>query len=332
MSGRWLTRIAAAVLFVSLAASTLPRLVAIVNNARSMLPLSYEARRERQMGAWYASVETLRRELPKKERIALIAPPRDLDAAVFASYYLYPIRTRIYAGRNAYRNATPDPTRPKMIVAVNATRAERTEYTTLRDRDLRGGHRVVSTPQLSAPATAFVLPVAASLDGPSPDTFVIEATLANPNAVAAEVRVAFWPKGLVRIIAIPPRATVAYYDFAYQLFGNLDVGFMRIESSQPLRAAFYFANRGRGDATLLPNAITSAAAIAPSPLYRDTKLFVINPKEARSSVILNGESIPLDPHAFVVRPIDSLPVVSGDVYAFVTTRELNGRTDFLWPR
>ena len=43
MSGRWLTRIAAALLFVSLATSTLPRLIAIVNNARTLLPLPYEA-------------------------------------------------------------------------------------------------------------------------------------------------------------------------------------------------------------------------------------------------------------------------------------------------
>jgi hypothetical protein len=98
-----------------------------------------------------------------------------------------------------------------------------------------------------------------------------------------------------------------------------------------LRGAFYFANRGRADATLLPNA-REATAIAPGALYRDTKLFIINPKDTRATAILNGESIPLDPHAFISKPVESLPVVSGDVYAFVTTRELNGRTNFLWPQ
>jgi hypothetical protein len=331
MSGRWLTRIAAALLFVSLAASTLTRLVAIVNNARTLLPLTYEARRERQMGSLYASIEKLRRELPKKEQVALIAPPRDLDAAVFASYYLYPIRTRLFAGRNAYRNAAPDPTRPNVIVAVNAPHAERTEYDILRDRDLRAGHRVVTMPQLSEPMSTFVLPLAASVDGPSPDTFLIEATLANPNAAPAEVRVTFWPKGVVRTVTIPAHSTAAYYDFVYQLFAIMSSGWMRVESSQPLRGAFYFVNRGRGDATLLPN-VNEATAIAPGALYRDTKLFLINPKDTRATAILNGESIPLDPHAFISRPIESLPVVSGDVYAFVTTRELNGRTNFLWPQ
>lgn len=332
MSGRWLTRIAAALLFVSLAASTLPRLIAIVNNARTLLPLQYEARRERQMGAWYASIEKLRSELPKKEQIALIAPPRDHDSAVFANYYLYPIRTRLFAGRNAYRNAAPDPTRPAIVVAVNASHAERTEYDILRTRDLAAGRRIVTEPELSAPMTTFILPLAASLDGPSPHTFLVEATLANPNAVPAEVHVAFWPKGLTRTIVIPARTTKTYYDFVYQLFGIMNSGWMRVDSSQPLRGAFYFANRGRGEATLMPNAIGDATNIAPAPLHRDTKLFVINPKDSRATVILNGESIPLDPHAFISRPIETLPAVSGDVYAFVTTRELNGRTDFLWPQ
>jgi hypothetical protein len=331
MSGRWLTRIAAAVLFVSLAVSTLPRLVTIVNNARTLLPLTYEARRERQMGPWYASVEKLRRELRANEPVALITSRRDIDSAVFANYYLFPIHTRLFVGRNAYRNAAPDRTRPAIIVAVNASHAERTEYDILRDRDLAAGRRIVAEPELSAPMTAFVLPLAASLDGPPPGTFVIEATLANPNPVPAEVRITFWPKGLTRTIAIPARTTKTYYDLVYQLFGIMNSGWMRVESSQPLRAAFYFVNRGRGDATLMPNAIADATRIAPAPLHRDTKLFVINPKDSRATVILNGESIPLDPHAFISRPIETLPTISGDVYAFVTTRELDGRTDFLWP-
>jgi hypothetical protein len=332
MSGRWLTRGAAALLFVSLAVSTLPRLVAIVNNARTLLPLPYEARRERQMGPWYASVEKLRAELPKKEQVALIAPPRDLDAAVFANYYLYPIRTRIFGGRNAYRNAAPDQTRPAVIVAVNAAGAERTEYDILRGRDLAAGRRIVAAPELSAPTTAFVVPLAASLDGPSPDTFLIEATLVNPGDAPAAVRVTFWPRGLVRTVIIPPRDTRTYYDFLYQLFGIMNRGWMGVESSQPIQTAFYFANRGRGDATLLPKAVTATTAIVPAPLHRDTKLFVLNPKETRAAVILDGESISLDPHAFISRSIESLPVIGGDVYAFVTTRELNGRTDFLWPQ
>ncbi|MGA8807187.1 MAG: hypothetical protein WB973_04865 [Thermoanaerobaculia bacterium] len=330
MSARWLTRIAAALLFMSLAATTLPRLIAIVNNAWTLLPLSYEMRRERQMGAWYASIETLRAELPKKEQVALIAPPRDPDAAVFANYYLYPIRTRLFAGRNAYRNAAPDPTRPNVIVAVNAAHAERTTYDVLRDRDLRAGHRVAAVPQLSDPATTFILPIAASVDGPSPDTFLIEATLVNPSAAPAAIRVTFWPKGLVRTITIPARGTAAYYDFVYQLFGTMSSGWMRVESPQPVRGAFYFANRGRGDATLLPNANHPATHLFPFTLYRDSKLFVVNPNDVLTVATVNGEPIPLMPHDVLVRPVATTPEVAGNVYAFLTTRELNGKTNFEW--
>ena len=331
MNGRsLLPRIAGALLFLSLAATTLPRLIAMVGTARTLLPLTYSARRERLMGPWYASVKALRTQLPAGEQVALIAAQRDHDDAVFANYYLYPIRTRVFLGRDDYRNATPDPTRPKTIVTVTP-RVERTSYDDLRDRDLRAGPRVVSTPKLSEPAGTFVLPIVASLEGPAPETYVVEATLANAAPTAANVTVTFWPKRVVRTIAIPPRATLSYYDFVHQLFEITDRGWMRIDSSQPLRAAFYFANRGRGDATLLPNVTGPATAIAVAPLHRDSKLFVVNPGDQRSSVVVAGETIPLDPHAFIVKSITSLPLISGDVYAFATTRELNGRTDFLWP-
>jgi hypothetical protein len=325
-------RIACALLFLSLAVTTLPRLVGLVNNVRKLLPLGYEARREKQMGPWYASVETLRRELPPHEQVALIAGPRDVDSAVFANYYLYPIRTRLFVGRDNYRNAAPDPTLPKTIVAVTADRVARTTYDALRDRDLRAGHRVVGAPTLSEPRRTFILPIAASLDGPAPETFVIEATIANPNPAPAELRATFWPKGLVRTITIAPGETAKYYDFVHQLFGVLDRGWMRVDSPLPLRAAFYFANRGHGDATLLPTITGPATGIVAAPIYRDTKLFVINPAATPVTAVVGGVSFPFDPHAFVSWPVTSIPRVSGDVYAFAATRERNGRTDFLWPR
>ena len=325
-------RIAGALLFLSLAATTLPRLVSLVANAGALLPLHYDARRERQMGPWYASVKALRRELPPREQVALVAAPRDVESAVFANYYLYPIRTRLFVGRNSYRNAANDPTLPKTIVAVYADRIERTTYDALRDRDLRAGHRVVATPHLGEPAATFILPIAASLDGPAPETFVIEATIANPNPATAGVRATFWPRGMVRTITIAPGATTTYYDFVHQLFGVTDQGWMQVQSSQPLRAAFYFANRGHGDATLLPNVTGAATDIAAAPIYRDTKLFVLNPNGMPVTAMVAGNPIPFDPHGFISWPVTSVPPVSGNVYAYVASRQMNGRTEFLWPR
>jgi hypothetical protein len=333
MSGRSLIpRLAVLLLFFSLAAATLPRLIALAETARSMMPLTYEARRERQMGPWYASIEALQKSLPKKDAVALIAAPRDNDAAVFASYYLYPVRTRIFSSRDDYRNATPDPTRPKTIVVVTSQRLERTTYDELRDRDLRSAPRVVHAPKLSEPSRTFNLPMAASLEGAAPETFVIEATFANRNPSAANVRATFWPTGTQRMITIPAGATMSYYDFVHQLFGITDRGWMSIESTQPLRAAFYLANRGRREATLLPEVTPGATNIRPAPLYRDTKLFLLNPNDVPTDTVVGSETIPLHPHAFVVKSSVTLPTVRGNVYAFATTRELNGRTDFLWPQ
>jgi hypothetical protein len=326
-----LPRIAGALLFLSLAATTLPRLVLIVDTARTLLPLPYEARRERQMGPWYPSVETLRREQPRHEPVALVVAPRDFDSAVFANYYLYPIRTRLFVGRDNYRNAAPDPTRPNTIVAVTADRVERTAYDVLRDRDLRAGRRVVLAPELSEPLTGFILPIAASLDGPAPETFVIEATLVNTSPQQAFVRAVFYPKGTVRKMTIAPGATISYYDLVHQLFDVMDMGWMRIDSTAPLRAAFYFANRGRGDATRLTNATEGGTRISPSQLHRDSKLFILNPYAIPTVAIVDDEEIPLAAGGLLIRPITSIPSLGGDVYAFVTTRELNGHTDFFWP-
>ena len=332
-----------ALLFLSLAATTLPRLVARTREALTLLPMPYESRRERQMGAWYSSVQSLRKTLPKKEPVALVLGIRDTEAAIFANYYLYPIRTRLFAGRNDYRDAAPDPTRPKTIVAVTSEKAERTSYEALRDRDLRAGHRVVATPQLSEPATSFVLPIAASLDGAAPETFVIEATLVDQNGPAPhsplterlprtnEVRITFWPRGENRTLRLEAGDSVSYYDLVYQLFGVMESGWIQVESRLPLRAAFYFVNRGRADATRLPNVQHFATHIPPAPLHRDAKLFLLNPGNSIAVTTVGAETIPIMPHAIVTKPISTIPAVSGNVFAFVTTRELNARTDFYWP-
>jgi hypothetical protein len=332
-----------ALLLLSLAATTLPRLVARAREALTLLPLPYESRRERQMGAWYASIESLRRVLPKKEPVALVIGIHDTEAATFANYYLYPIRTRLFAGRNDYRNAAPDPTRPKTIIAVTSEKAELTSYEILRDRELRAGRRVVTAPQLSEPATSFVLPIAASIDGASPETFVIEATLVDQNGPAPhsplmerlprtnDVRITFWPKGESRTLRMEAGETLAYYDLVYQLFGVTESGWMQIESRLPLRTAFYFVNRGHGDATRLPNVQRFATHIPPAPLHRDAKLFLLNFSDSIAVTTVGAETIPIMPHAIVTKPISEIPAVSGNVYAFVTTRELNAKTDFYWP-
>ena len=163
---------------------------------------------------------------------------------------------------------------------------------------------------------------------------MIEATIVNSSAQRAFVDAYFLPKREVRHFTIESGATVSYYDLVHQLFGVTDSGWMSISSTAPVRAAFYFVNRGRGDATLLPMDLRTARAarIPPGPLYRDNKLFLLNPFSVLTTVTVDGATFLMQPGDLIIRPIRSVPAVSGDVYAFVTTRELNGRTNFLWPR
>lgn len=329
MIARPLARTAAAVVVLCAVAASLPPLVAGVRLAASMLRMPYEARRERLMGDWYRSIERLRREIPRHERIALIAGDGHV---VFANSYLYPRRTRMYPSRDAYRSAAFDPARPATIVYVNDSIAERVDYETLRDRDLRAGRRVVAHPQLGPPATSWTLPIAASIEGPPPETFVTEATLVNDGDAPADVRFTLWPSGRTASATIAPRATSSWYDLVHQLYGKTGSGWMSVEASRPLRMAFYFANRGRHDATLLPDVKGPATALPDARLWRDNKLFLVNVADAPATATVNGQPVALPPRGFVVRPIDAIPRVAGNVYAFVTTRELVPRTDFVWPR
>lgn len=329
MMARPLARTAAAVVVLCAVAASVPRLIANVRLAASMIHMPYEARREALMGDWYRSIERLRREIPRNERVALIAGDGHV---AFANSYLYPRRTRMYQSRDAYRNAAYDPQRPATIVYVNDSIAERVDYETLRDRDLRAGRRVVARPQLGAPATSWTLPIAASIEGPPPETFVTEATLANDGDEPADVRFTFWPSARIASATVAPRATAAWYDLVHQLYGTTGSGWMTVQSSRPLRMAFYFANRGRRDATLLPDVKRPATDLPNAQLWRDNKLFLVNVTDAPATATVNGEPVALPPRGFLVRPIDAVPRVTGDVYAFVTTRELVPRTDFVWPR
>jgi len=187
-------RVLCALLLLSFAATTLPRLVARAREALTLLPLPYESRRERQMGAWYSSVQALRKTLPRKEPVALVLGVRDTEAAIFASYYLYPIRTRLFAGRNDYRDAAPDLTRPKTIIGVTSEGVEKTSYEVLRDRDLRAGHRVV------APLGAYWI-------GWSPDARSVAFATVEGQEPATKISIVDVASGSLRSIDLVARAT-----------------------------------------------------------------------------------------------------------------------------
>jgi hypothetical protein len=270
------------------AGSSLPRLVTLLREARELRPLRYKARRDHTLGAFYASVKNLGGDEP----LALISPNANDDAAIFANYYLYPRRTMIFRGIDDYRANTGNPKRPASIVRAGAT-LERTTYAALRDEALRGQPRLTPNLQLSSPMQRFTLPVAVSTDGPPPDRYITEGAMANGGA-PARVTLTFEPFGLVKSIDLAPNERREFYDFVYQTFGVLEQGWVRVEATQPVSAAFAFVDRGRGDVSPIP-LVTAPAQLAPERIPAGAKVWT-----------------------------------AGD-FTFASTRDANGRTHFIWP-
>jgi hypothetical protein len=270
------------------AGASLPRLVTLVREARELRPLRYKARRDRTLGAFYASVKNLDGDEP----LALISPNANDDAAIFANYYLYPRRTMIFRGIDDYRANAGNPKRPASIVRAGAT-LERTTYAALRDEALRAQPRLARQLQLSPPLQRFVVPIAVSADGPPPDRYVTEGAFANGGA-AARVTLTFEPFGLVKSIDLAPNERREFYDFVDQNFGVLEQGWVRLEATQPVSAAFAFVDCGRGDVSPIP-LITAPAQLPPDRI-----------------------------------PIGAKVWTAGE-YTFASTRDANGRTHFIWP-
>ena len=163
----WLGRSIAGVLFASVIAASSRPMITSIRDAIRFQPLGYHERRVRQLGAFYSTLTQLRTQVAPQETLALITAGTNIDAALFANYYLYPQPLRIYAGRDAYRQAAGDPSRPPTIVAAGDL-VERTTYAGIRDRELRRQPRLSGGLPLSDPRRHFLIPVATSIDGLRP--------------------------------------------------------------------------------------------------------------------------------------------------------------------
>ena len=331
-AGRLLMRALGAATFLSLVIGAAQPLWSTWRDTIRLQPLGYHERRIRELGAFYSSLTQLRSQVPPDEPLALITAGPNIDAALFANFYLYPQPLRIYPGRNAYRNAAADPSRPRELVAVGDL-VERSSYADLRDRELRSTPKVSRNVILSEPRRQFSIPIAASIDGPEPDTYVIEAVLQNRGNTAADVEMLFFPSGRSARITVAPRSSSAWYDLVYQQFGVMETGWLQVQSSKPLSGAFHFVNRGRSDEVALPVDLHPGSP-AQIVAGRDTKVWLLNLRDAPVRALVGDAVIALKPHGLIVRPqLGPVPAIeAAGVYAFVSTRDAAGHTRFFWPR
>ena len=331
--GRLLVSIVAIATFLSLIWAASNPIIDSIRNTIRLQPLGYHQRRVRQLGPFYSSLTQLRTQVPPDQPMALITAGANIDAALFANYYLYPQPLRIYPGRAAYRNSAGDPSRPRTVVEAGDV-MERTTYAAMRNQDLRSQPRLSTGLPLSEPRAHFLIPLAASIDGPEPDTYVLEGTLQNPGVSPAVVDMTFFPSGRSVHVTLPPRSSRVWYDLIFQQFGAMEIGWLEVQSSAPVAGAFSFVNRGLSDVVPLPVEVHPGSPSGVVPAGRDTKLWLLNLRDQPTAVAIGPEVISLKAHDLVVRSQQGpLPIVTGDgICAFVSTRDAAGRTRFLWPR
>ncbi len=323
--GQVMRRELLAVLLASVAIPSLPRLMGDLRLARRLLPLSWEQRREAIMPGFYANVEALRRRVPPHEPIALIGTSRQsLDQAAFVHYYLFPHPTRTYHDRWAYVTADPK-SRPKII--VNPAEVRVTSYAEVRNDEVRQS-RIVRDFLLPADArNRFAIPVVSSTDGPPPVAYTVEGGLAG--AGETHVTLTLQPAGIIKKLTI--RGTQDFTDLVYECFGVMEfAAWVQVDSDRPLRAAFWFVNRAARTAAPIrlidgPLRAPVAFPILPQPVI----LWLLNPGDSYVLAHAGSHSALVPPRTLMA--VNATGTVTGPVYAFLSEKQPDGQTRFIWP-
>ena len=327
---------AIALLFASVLIPTLPRLARLVRQANELRPLSRTARRERLFGDFYRSAMRVDAAIPKSERLAIVLGADfggDLDTALFFNYFVYPRRTRIFSSLADYRANIRDPQLPKRIVHIDTLRSPEARimsYEAIRAEEMIGRPVVRDVALSGAGVGSFFVPIAVSLDGPPPDSYTTEAILeADRDTV---VVLSFHPMQLRKEIPLKAGERRSFHDVVYECFGRMDAGWLEVESrGAPVRAAFWFVNRGANAAAPLP--LLDAPMKPPLVLKGKGKVWLLNATAGDVEATVNGTPQHLGPRALISLPAaaENRIEASGPLYAFLSDYQPGGETRFVWP-
>ena len=323
-----------AILFAAALWTSLPRMTRLVLDAARLVPLSYEQRRERVIGPYYASIQRIWSRLGVREPIGLSMrdAERDVGGLVFANYYLYPRATRYYENLDAYRKTVlVDPTQPERLVRIDLGRtpeARLMTYLDIRHEEVSES-RVVRDPRPGAEAfREFVVPIALAIDGQPGSAWLTEGVIVSD--VDASVTLTFLPGGESKTFALRAREPLILGDVVYAIASRLDTGWIRVSATSPVRAGFWFVNRGLRHAVPLP--LFASMPPFPQQVAGGEKLWVLNPSDHAVSISANGESRLIDAHALAALASAAQNEITADqpVLAF-SADKIDGRERFHWP-
>jgi hypothetical protein len=295
--------------FALVAAFSAPGFLSLTRRAFSLATLDPEARREVALGEPYRSIRDLDREIPAGEPLAvLLRGPGALDRGVFVNYYVYPRRSFNHFERQLPADA------PRYLAVVEAEGPVR--------RTIVGK----AEPDADA-ATRFLVPFVAAAQGN--DAYATEAVFVAERA--AEIRLTLMPDGISRTIRLDAATERTFGDVVYENFGTVVTGWLDVQASAPVRAGFWFVNRGR--AVAAPVRIFSEASQRPV-VAGGERLWVVNPAPEPVRARVNGREETLAARAlvsFAAQPVNTVEAWPRGVVAFTTAKEADGNTTFRWP-
>ncbi|HKO01580.1 MAG TPA: hypothetical protein VJ032_07805 [Thermoanaerobaculia bacterium] len=319
--------LALAAIVVSLIASTAAPLARLVRQAFSLRKLSLYERRVRLLGNSYAGVVDVLRHVAPNEPLALVARvnAEGEDAvAVFFNYYAYPHITWTYLGLPLYA-LDRNPHRPKTLVGFRGG-PHLTTYAALRAESMTGAFIDVVPPKEAR--REMLVPFVASVDGPPPDMYTVEALLETDRV--ANVDVILYPSGAARRFVVHRRVVIR--DLHYEVTRDLGVGWARIRSDAPLHVAFALVNRGTGAVT--PIRIVDSLPSLPIrfPPRPNAFLWLLNVDDQPLVVTAGGTNARIPPHG-IIRVGNDVEVRSPrPLFAFLAEKKERGGTAFTWPQ
>jgi len=322
-----------AILFATALWTSLPRMFQASMDATRQMPHGYEHRRAQVLGPFHVSVQRIRATLRDGEAvgISLAQPERDMGAAVFANYELYPHPTRFYASLDDYRRDAHDPLQPKKLVRIDLGRTG--EARLLSYLDVR--HEEVSASpvirELNASAEAhreWIVPMALAIDGAPGNAYLTDGVLVSDADTTATVT--FFPSNESKTFALRAREPLIVRDVVYAITSRLEVGWLRVTSPVPLGAGFWFVNRGAKHAVQLP--LFSRVPQSPQRVAGGKKLWILNPSDRAITVVVNGAPLPIAPRALATLGSAAENVItSSEPFLAFSARTENEREIFQWP-
>lgn len=294
--------------FLGAALFSLPGMVRLAQQTIELAPLPYEQRRARELGDFYTSLQTLEKALPPGDVNVFLMGPNAIDRGIFVNYYLYPRASHLYFGEMP-ANAPRHP-----LLVTEATGPVR--------------RTIVKDARVSSRAyRELIVPIVTALQGG--DGYATEGIVEAERDT--RVTLTLMPSGATKTYAVRAHEPLLLNDLVHESFGVMTTGWLRVRSDEPVRAAFWFVNRGRAVAAPVP--LVTDLPPLPHRFAGGEKLWVLNPAATAVTARVNGREEVIDGGALRMFDAQELNEIDAGepLYSFTSTKTSDGNSSFIWP-